>query len=512
MSALSPLFAVLLPFVSALVVAFVGPRRDEGVHLTDGADIAHAERARWAALIGLGLALTVLLAGSASATSSGPVLAFPLGAWEASLRIDGPAAVLGSSYLLAGLLAVAGAPRRSLTRSAAVALVTLGAGLLVTLAGDVLTLSLGWLLGLSAPLHVARRPVRGGRVIVGFAIARVVFLCAGVACGLAGALDRGEANPVSIEAVVSPQGTFALATLILVTLAGLARMAVFPFHLWLVPFADAAPSLLFAVAFGANVGLVALLRLALPLAAALDADAFPFVEIVGLVAALHAGLRALSEPRLRRLVALVIGSQLGIVVVGVSALGEQAASGAMVNAAAVAIGATGLLVLVNAVEARVGAITLDARSPIGGLAEAMPRASLAWFVVALATVAIPGSLGFVGEDLVLHGLLTTRPFAAILMLLTTVVNAVTLLRAGVHLFLGPARRKYAVPDLLGRERLTLALLFLFLVGYGLFPSRLVDVASHAARELIGIAATRWPHRTSSLRCPDALAPPCRDEA
>lgn len=480
MSAVQPLVAVLAPFVAALIVGIVGPRDAGELHATGDDELARAERVRWIALVALGLSLAALLTGSVSATSASPPLVLPFGA---SLCVDGPAAVLAPSYVLAGLLAFAAAPRRSLSRTTSIALTVLGAAILVTLAEDALTLAVGWLIGLTAPVVLARQPVRGRRVIVAFAAARVVLLFLGLGIGVAGALGRGEASPLSLDAVTSPLGPFAMATLILVTLAALARMAVFPFHLWLIPFADAAPPVLFAVTFAANVGLVVLLRVALPLASVLVEDSVPFVAIVGLVAALHAALRALSEPRLRRLVALVLGSQLGIVVVGASALREQAAVGAVTGAAAVAIGGAGLLVVVNAVEARVGAVTVDARSPVGGLAEAMPRASLAWFVVAFTAVAIPGSLAFVAEDLVLHGLLTAHPFLSVLMLLASILNAVTLMRAGARLFLGAPRQTHAVPDLLGRERLALAVAFLFLVGLGLAPSRLVEVASHAARSL-----------------------------
>jgi len=465
---------VALPFVLALLVLGIGPQPAAELRATADGDLERAERVRWGALVLVGLSLAafavVAWRGDAPLLRLGPM----------SLSLDGPASLLAPSYLVAALLATLAAPRRSLTRATSVAFAVLGASLLVALAGDVLTLALGWALGVLVPLRLhLRSAVRGRRVIVGFGVARVALLSAGLALGVWAAMERGDAAPLALDAVVSPRSPFAVATLVLVTLAALARMAVFPFHLWLMPFADAAPPLLFVVKFAANVGLVVLIRLALPLATSLFDDAVPFVALVGLLAALHAALRAVGETRLRRVVALLTGSQLGIVVVGASALGEQAATGAVVGAAAVALGTSGLLVVVNAVEARLGAVTLDVRSGARGLAEAMPKAALAWFVVAFTTVAIPGSLAFVAEDLVLHGLLAAHPVLTVLMLLASILNAVTLMRAGASLFLGPAADAHAVPDLLLRERVALAVAFALLVGAGLAPSPAVDFAHHA---------------------------------
>jgi NADH-quinone oxidoreductase subunit M len=466
--------AVALPFVAALLVMAVGPAPFAELRATAEGDLGRAERVRWIALVlvGLSLAALVLAAwrGEGALLRLGPM----------SISLDGPAALLAPSYLLAALLATLAAPRRSLTRATSVALAVLGAALLVTLAGDAITLALGWALGVLIPLSLhLRSAVRGRRVIVGFGAARVLLLVAGIALGVWAAMGRGDVEPFSLDAVVSPRSPFAATTLVLVTLAALARMAVFPFHLWLMPFADAAPPLLFVVKFAASVGLVVLIRLALPLATSLLDEAVPFVAIVGLLAALHAALRAVGETRLRRVVALLTGSQLGIVVVGASALGEQAATGAVVGAAAVALGTSGLLVVVNAVEARLGPVTLDRRSGARGLAEAMPKAALAWFVVAFTTVAIPGSLAFVAEDLVLHGLLAAHPVLTVLMLLASILNAVTLMRAGASLFLGPPADAHTVPDLLMRERVALVIAFSLLVGAGLAPSPAVDFARRA---------------------------------
>lgn len=513
MSNSAPLWIALLPFLGALVVLLEGRIRSASPPspIDSGETTQRAELVRWSAVITLAAALVLSLlaifAGTLETHFEAPPLVLPFGTWQARLTIDGASSIVLPTFLLAALIAILAAPRRALdARSTAIALGTLGSGLFVAMAMDSVTLALGWTLGAALPISAAagkRTPSR--RAVVVFRTLRVVLLVLGLALAVVGAVQADLERPFELSAVTSPELPFAMATLVLVTLAALARMAAFPFHVWLVPFVDEASPLLFAVSFAANVGLVLFLRVALPLASALIDDAVPFVAVVGLVTALHAALRALSEQRLRRLIALVVGSQLGTILVGAAALRDQAATGAMVGVASVAFGATGLLLVASAVEFRVGSVNvrMGTSSPRAGvttgLSAAMPRASLAWFVLAFAVVGIPGSLAFVAEDLVLHGLLHAHPIFAVLALLASVLNAVTLFRAGASLFLGTPSRTFAVPDLLLRERVALVVVALLLFGVGLAPHRLVTAATSAAHSLAGVVEVEHHGAPEHLR-------------
>lgn len=489
-----PLVVALCPFVGAAAVRLAaGAATDPGVNA--GRSPWSTERVRLLAVVPLLVALIAAVVSALSGGGSVQTGAVALGhgaTYRAGVAVDGTGTILVPALLLAAVLAVIATPRRALgADSTSRALGVLGGALLVILATDGLLLALGWTLG--ATLSLSARPAAaatpGRRVVRGFALLRTVLLLAGLMLGVIAAWRDGAHEPLAVVSIVSASSPFAMATLVLVTLAGLARMAAFPFHLWLVPFADEAPPLVFAMTFAANAGIVVMLRLASPMAAQLVEASVPLVAMIGLFTALHASLRAVAETRLRRLVALVIGSQLGTVLVGASLLNDHAATGAMVGVAAVAIGGTGLLMLLNAVEVRVGAVALAGPgTPAGarairGLASAMPRASLAWFAIAFAVVGIPGSLSFVSEDLVLHGILHAHPIFAVLALLASVLNATTLVRAGASVFLGEPARTYLVPDLLLRERLAVLTVALVLFGAGFFPAPLVELASVAAREL-----------------------------
>jgi len=110
-------------------------------------------------------------------------------------------------------------------------------------------------------------------------------------------------------------------------------------------------------------------------------------------------------------------------------------------------------------------------------------------------VGLPGSIGFVADELLVHAALATRPWVAIPVLLATGLNAISLYRAYTATFLGrpKARARLAGPlpvkELVGRERwLLMALLALMVVG-GVAPSVLLGARAAAVTALSAAAST-----------------------
>jgi NADH-quinone oxidoreductase subunit M len=93
----------------------------------------------------------------------------------------------------------------------------------------------------------------------------------------------------------------------------------------------------------------------------------------------------------------------------------------------------------------------------------------------LASGGLPLTLGYYGENLLLHGILETHSQLGIVLPLVTALNAFHVLRLFARLFLGrPIQATRGLSDALPRERwaLTLALLFLLIaVSRGVRPVR-----------------------------------------
>jgi len=90
-------------------------------------------------------------------------------------------------------------------------------------------------------------------------------------------------------------------------------------------------------------------------------------------------------------------------------------------------------------------------------------------------VAVPGSAGFVADDLLLHTLWMESPASTVAVILSSAMLAVSTLRCYSQVFLGKATAALA-PDLTARERVVAVALLLLLLVLGLAPGWLLGPA------------------------------------
>jgi NADH-quinone oxidoreductase subunit M len=172
---------------------------------------------------------------------------------------------------------------------------------------------------------------------------------------------------------------------------------------------------------------------------------------------------------------------------------EPSVQGALVQAVASGAAVSGLLLLVWALESRTG--TADFRR-FGGFGQVMPRMATVFFVFSAAAVGFPGSLMFVGEDLIVHGVLDEHPVVAAVVLISMASNGYMLIRAFSRIFLGPSMdardaldpsllggRSESLHDMLGRERAVAAAFALVIIGGGIHPQPLITLSHDAALAL-----------------------------
>jgi len=128
---------------------------------------------------------------------------------------------------------------------------------------------------------------------------------------------------------------------------------------------------------------------------------------------------------------------------------------------------------------------------LGSLVVNAPGLATGYLLLALATVAFPGTATFMSEDLLVKALLKEHSVVATGLLIATALNGLTLFRTWKRIFLGPpsahAPNLARVADVQPRERWTgAALMFALLVG-GLAPTPLLLLRA-------GLRASN--HRTS----------------
>lgn len=248
----------------------------------------------------------------------------------------------------------------------------------------------------------------------------------------------------------------------------LIREGSLPFHHWFMRFAERAPMGL-VVAFSApQLGLLLHLRVLSP---HLPPEASPYFGFLGLVTALFGAVLATSETKLKRVIAYLIISQGGLVALGLESSSQVGKVGGLSAWLLVTLTTAGLAMLCEALSAR-HMNSLSLTSP-GGDFESTPILATSFLLIGLSLVGLPGTLGFVAEDLLVQGTLAENSLLGWGLVVVTAINAFTIMRCVLTLFVGP-KCPGGRSDLWPREKLAMTLLLISLALLGLVPSLLTS--------------------------------------
>jgi NADH-quinone oxidoreductase subunit M len=196
------------------------------------------------------------------------------------------------------------------------------------------------------------------------------------------------------------------------------------------------------------------------------------VFVFGAVVAVLAGLASISQSTLRGLYRAKVGVHAGFLVCAVA----SGHDGALVFAAlTAALALSGFAFVVFAIERRCGAVSLVAG---GGRAAAFKDLAAAFAVIGAAGVGLPGTIGFVADDLLLHAAWKQGPIEGVvlagLLIVAAVFMAIGTLRGWQKVFLGPRVRAVA-PDLGAGERIVVVVVIVVALVFGLAPTLILSL-------------------------------------
>jgi hypothetical protein len=162
-------------------------------------------------------------------------------------------------------------------------------------------------------------------------------------------------------------------------------------------------------------------------------------------------------------------------------------------------------------EARRGSLSLHG---FHGGYERMSLVAVCFLVFGLASVGFPGTLGFVGQELLVDGAVTSYPHVGIGVAIAAALNGICVVRMYFALFCGARDRSTEPLQIRPREAVGFATLAALLVVGGLAPGPFIDSRARAAEELM---RGREPRSAgggllrADLRHDVALAVPLRGE-
>jgi NADH-quinone oxidoreductase subunit M len=223
--------------------------------------------------------------------------------------------------------------------------------------------------------------------------------------------------------------------------AFLVKMPAFPFHGWMPDGYRAMPLPVLAVFSGvlSKVAAYGFLKIALPLFPVAAADFQLLMLVLALASILYGSAMAFTTTEARLVLGYSSVAQLGFIVLGVFALEQDGAQGAILQAVNHGLVVVPAFFIVGLLAARAGG-SQDIRD-MGGLALRAPILAGLFLIVTLATLAMPGSSNFAAEFLILLGVFRDNVVIAIVASAGVVMASVYMLRFFIrtmHNRLGPA--------------------------------------------------------------------------
>jgi NADH-quinone oxidoreductase subunit M len=437
----------------------------------------------------------------------------PLLGLELQLGVDGASVLALSLTALLTLGLVAAGPRQMLDRrTLAVLLLTESATLGFFCAQDLVLLSAFWVATLVPAWVLVSQSARAqpeSRALMTFRAymfaGTLPLLVATVLLGVLG-WSSGVESPFELSGLAARgvPGSWQTVIFGLLLLAACVRMAVVPFHSWLPVLMARGPFGLSLLLVNVHAGLFLLVRVVIPMLPEAWAAGEPMLAAVGLFGGLYGAVLALAQVDLRRTVGFLLVSQSGQMLAGLATMNTQSVAGVLLQSVATGVALTGLKLVVEVLGARTGTTDM---TRLGGLVRKAPRMAAFFFLLGFASLGFPGTLSFVGEDLLLHGVLEAHPLVALPLLLTTAICAITLFRAFQKTFLGGLAQEQkllleTVEDLLPRERFAALGLFALVFVGGLLPGPLLRMREQSVETMVErVAAVRGAPTTAHSEPP-----------
>jgi NADH-quinone oxidoreductase subunit M len=267
----------------------------------------------------------------------------------------------------------------------------------------------------------------------------------------------------------------------LIVIAALVRKGIVPFHAWVPEVFDhgrLGPAILFSAP---QVGAYITVVLIVPRA---PAGMLRLIAILALGTAVYGAALALVQASARRACGYLFMSQSALVMAGLDCSSVSALAGGLLVWLSAGLAFAGLARCVLVLEARRG--RLDLTTYHGGY-ERMPVLAISFLAMGLACTGFPGTLGFVGQELLVNGAVETFPVMGFAVVIASALTGLAVLRMYFSLFCGRA-------DVIGhsglrlglrrRESWTFVALVIVLVVFGIVPRPLVDSRFSASDEIL----------------------------
>jgi NADH-quinone oxidoreductase subunit M len=251
--------------------------------------------------------------------------------------------------------------------------------------------------------------------------------------------------------------------------AFLVKMPAFPLHGWMPDGYRAMPIEVLMVFSGvlSKVGAYGFLAIVLPLFPQAAAHFQTLMLLIALASILYGSALAFSQTDARLIAGYSSVAQLGFITLGIFSLNSQGAQGALLQMVNHGLVVAPLLFIIGLLSQRAGG-SEDIRE-MGGIAFRAPVLAAIFLIVALATLAMPGSANFVGEFLILLGVFKAKLTIAVIAFAGVVMASVYALRLFIRAMHNRVGKDVSSREIRLRDGMVLAPLVAVILLLALYP-------------------------------------------
>lgn len=257
-------------------------------------------------------------------------------------------------------------------------------------------------------------------------------------------------------------------------LAVAVRSGVAPFHCWMTDLFEHATfgtALLFVAPMPGAYGAM---RMVLPYAPPWILQA---VSSASLATAVYAAGMALVQREARRFFCYLFLSHSSLVLVGLETATPIGVAGALYLWLSSALSLTGFGLTMRCVESRMGRVSL---SDFNGLYRHVPLLAALFLITGLASVGFPGTVGFIGLEMLVDGAVKSFPIVGALVVVVAALNGLAVIHAYFRIFTGRPHASSIDLNVRPAERAAVLVLTALILGGGLYPQLGVGGRYHAA--------------------------------
>ncbi|TAF05121.1 MAG: NADH-quinone oxidoreductase subunit M, partial [Nostocales cyanobacterium] len=210
------------------------------------------------------------------------------------------------------------------------------------------------------------------------------------------------------------------------------KLPIFPFHTWL-PDAHgeaSAPGSMILAGVLLKMGGYALIRFNMEMLGDAHAVFAPALAILGVVNIVYGACCAFAQTNLKRRLAYSSIAHMGFVLIGLASYTEIGISGAMLQMVSHGLIAASLFFLSGVTYERTHTLMMN---QMGGIAKVMPRTFALFTAGAMASLALPGMSGFVGELMVFLGIGTSDVYSSSFKVVVIFLSAVGVILTPIYL-------------------------------------------------------------------------------